>query len=227
MAAPSPDKSSDLLLDIFDFFSERWVLFAISSLMGGPRNFNDLGRDCGGASGKVLIQKLEKMERLGIVERSVLSVIPPRTRYTLQPAGLALRPTIEALDHWARTHLPAPLNWEVNQSEQAVDESRSPIQLLQQKWVLRIVHALLKTGGSGYNKLSRLVGVNVTTLGHRLREMEEAAIISKTVVKVQPLQYWYELTASGAALKEVINAVEVWVDDYQKARPGSTPPADS
>jgi len=200
--------------DVLDFLSERWVLFAISSLMGGPRHFNELGRDCGGASGKVLIQKLEKMEQFGMVTRTVLSVSPPRTIYALTPAGFALRPTVEAVDHWARTYLPAPLNWNPNQPDQAAD-GRQPIQLLQQKWVLRIVDALLKSGGSGYNELGKAVGVNVTTLGHRLRELEDADIITRTVVKIQPLQHRYTLTEAGTALKAVIDGVERWTAVYR------------
>lgn len=146
MSSIPPKKTAVSLHKVLDFLSERWVLFAISSLMGGPRHFNELGRDCGGASGKVLIQKLEKMEQFGIVTRTVLSVSPPRTVYALTPAGFALRPTIGAVDHWARTYLPAPLDWNPDQASQATDYAKQPIQLLQQKWVFRIVDALLKSG---------------------------------------------------------------------------------
>lgn len=215
MSSPSPQKNTvdtvSSLGEVLDFLSERWVLFAISSLMGGPRHFNELGRDCGGASGKVLIQKLEKMEQLGIVRRTVLSISPPRTTYSLTPAGFALRPTIEAVDHWARTYLPTPLDWNPDKAGQATDDAKQPIQLLQQKWVLRIVHALLQSGGSGYNELGKAVGVNVTTLGHRLRELEEAHIITKTVVKTQPLQHRYTLTEAGTALKSVVDVVKTWL----------------
>lgn len=214
MSSPPSKKTVFTLGEVLDFLSERWVLFAITSLMSGPRHFNELGRDCGGASGKVLIQKLEKMEQFGIVARTVLSVSPPRTLYALTPAGFALRPTIEAVDHWARTYLPAPLNWNPDQAT----DGKQPIQLLQQKWVLRLVDALLKSGGSGYNELGKAVGVNVTTLGHRLRELEEARIVTKTVVKTQPLQHRYALTEVGAALKAVIDVVERWVAAH---RPGS------
>lgn len=59
------------------------------------------------------------------------------------------------------------------------------------------------------------MSVNVTTLGHRLRELEEARIITKTVVKTQPLQHRYTLTEAGTALKAVIDVVETWVADYR------------
>lgn len=204
---------TDTLLTVLDFLSERWVLLAINSLMSGARHFNELGRDCGGASGKVLIQKLEKMEGLGIVNRTVLSVTPPRTLYTLTPAGLALQPTIEALDQWARRYLLVLLNW--TPDNQPATEPENPIQFLQQKWAFRIVYALLTTGSSGYNELGRAVGVNVTTLGHRLRELEEVGILTKTVLSVQPLKHEYALTESGKALNEIIRAVASWTNTYR------------
>ncbi|WP_373512178.1 winged helix-turn-helix transcriptional regulator [Persicitalea sp.] len=197
--------------EVLDFFSERWVLLAINSLMDGSRHFNELGRDCGGASGKVLIQKLGKMEQLGIVERTVLSVTPPSTSYALTSKGFLLRPVIGAIDGWARRYLPAPLDWDTNQGGEETHEGRQPIQLLQQKWVLRIVLALLESGSAGYNELSRIVGVNVTTLGHRLREMEAGGLIDRTVVTSKPLRYSYTLTAAGAALQTVLKTTEQWV----------------
>jgi DNA-binding HxlR family transcriptional regulator len=34
--------------------------------------------------------------------------MPPRTSYTLTPAGVALQDVIDAIDRWGRSHLPSP-----------------------------------------------------------------------------------------------------------------------
>lgn len=83
--------------------------------------------------------------------------------------------------------------------------------LLQEKWVLFILHAL-QTGPLGFNELRRLASkVNTTTLSHRLDLLERAGLITRTVERVMPPKTSYTLTDPGAALAdEVITAVDRW-----------------
>jgi DNA-binding HxlR family transcriptional regulator len=100
----------------------------------------------------------------------------------------------------------------------AEEVAHNPLRLLQEKWVLRLVYALLKLGSSGYNELGRRVGINVATLGQRLRAMEEAGLINRTVVRQKPMQYAYTLTASGTALQTILRAMEQWASREPIAR---------
>lgn len=43
----------------------------------------------------------------GVVERVVLSTRPMAIEYSITPLGKTLRPPVEAILAWARTHLPA------------------------------------------------------------------------------------------------------------------------
>jgi DNA-binding HxlR family transcriptional regulator len=52
-----------------------------------------------------LAARLEHLEREGIVAKTVESTMPPRTRYELTESGVALQGVIDAIDHWARTHM--------------------------------------------------------------------------------------------------------------------------
>ncbi len=90
-----------------DLLQEKWTLHIIRALLENPLGFNELGRVVG-ANPTTLAHRLERLERLGILERAVHSVMPPRTSYTLTPAGVALQDVIAAIDRWGRTHLPAP-----------------------------------------------------------------------------------------------------------------------
>ncbi|HYC32852.1 MAG TPA: helix-turn-helix domain-containing protein [Gemmatimonadales bacterium] len=90
-----------------DLLQEKWTLHIIRALLENPLGFNELGRVVG-ANPTTLAHRLERLERLGILERTMHSVMPPRTSYTLTPAGLALQDVIGAIDRWGRTHLPAP-----------------------------------------------------------------------------------------------------------------------
>src|SRR5438105_420373 len=68
------------------------------------------------------------------------------------------------------------------------------VQLLQEKWLLLIVHRLLH-GPVGFNELSRQAqGVNATTLAQRLCQLEQAGLAVKTVHSTMPPRTSYELT---------------------------------
>ena len=61
-----------------------------------------------GANPSTLAQRLERLETIRIVQRTVHSVMPPRTSYALTPAGVGLQEVIDALARWATANLQAP-----------------------------------------------------------------------------------------------------------------------
>jgi DNA-binding HxlR family transcriptional regulator len=87
-----------------ELLQEKWNLHIIRALLEGPMGFNDLGRACG-ANPSTLAQRLERLEDAGVVERTVHSIMPPRTSYALTPAGRGLQNVIDAIDQWGRQHL--------------------------------------------------------------------------------------------------------------------------
>ena len=87
-----------------ELLQEKWNLHIIRALLGGPMGFNDLGRAVG-ANPSTLAQRLERLEATGVVERTVHSVMPPRTSYALTCAGRALQDVIDAIDRWGNEHL--------------------------------------------------------------------------------------------------------------------------
>lgn len=90
--------------EYINVLQEKWVLHILRSLLDGTKGFNELGREIGGANPTTLSQRLDRLERLGIVERRVCSTMPPRTAYELTPAGAELDEVISAIDHWSRRH---------------------------------------------------------------------------------------------------------------------------
>jgi DNA-binding HxlR family transcriptional regulator len=87
-----------------ELLQEKWNLHIIRALLLGPMGFNDLGRTCG-ANPSTLAQRLETLEAAGVVERTVNSVMPPRTSYALTAAGRGLQDVIDAIDRWGKQHL--------------------------------------------------------------------------------------------------------------------------
>ncbi|HKI57186.1 MAG TPA: helix-turn-helix domain-containing protein [Trueperaceae bacterium] len=88
-----------------ELLQEKWVLHVVRSLLEGPHGFNELARAVGGANATTLSQRLERLECLGIVDKTVESTMPPRSRYELTPAGRELEGVISAIDRWGRAHM--------------------------------------------------------------------------------------------------------------------------
>jgi DNA-binding HxlR family transcriptional regulator len=102
---PTDEHATCPVTDSIELLQEKWVLHIIRALLEGPRGFNELGRAVGGVNTTTLAARLERLEREGIVTKTIESTMPPRTRYRLSPGGVALQDVIEAIDRWARTHL--------------------------------------------------------------------------------------------------------------------------
>jgi DNA-binding HxlR family transcriptional regulator len=86
---------------------EKWTMHIVRALLDGPMGFNELGRTVGGCNPATLKVRLDRLEQLGILRRTVHSQMPPRTSYELAPSGVALQEVIDAIDGWARGNLSA------------------------------------------------------------------------------------------------------------------------
>lgn len=91
-----------------NLLQEKWVLHIVRILLDGPRGFNELSRAVGGCNAATLAQRLDRLDEVGLVSKTVHSVMPPRTTYALTPMGIELEEVIEGIDRWARRYLPAP-----------------------------------------------------------------------------------------------------------------------
>lgn len=102
------------------------------------------------------------------------------------------------------------------------------ISVLQEKWVLNIVHTLL-AGPRGFNELGREVGgCNPTTLTNRLARLEEVGLVTRTndAEGSGSARSRYALTPAGEGLSDVIEAIHAWsVRHLHTAEPSLTPVA--
>lgn len=88
----------------------KWTLHIVRALLAGPKGFNELARAVGGVNPTTLAQRLEQLVEIGVVEKEVLSSMPPRTRYRLTEAGRDLDAVIAAIERWGRRYLEAPVD---------------------------------------------------------------------------------------------------------------------
>lgn len=87
------------------------------------------------------------------------------------------------------------------------------IEILQEKWVLHIVHALLD-GPKGFNELGRVVGgCNPTTLTQRLAKLEDLGVLRRDPGPAGA-RCDYSLTEAGLGLERVIAAIRTWASAH-------------
>ncbi len=67
-----------------------WTAHVLWFLREGERCFTELQIDIGGVSAKMLTDRLRRLEREGIVERSTRPTSPPTVCYSLTPEGKEL-----------------------------------------------------------------------------------------------------------------------------------------
>jgi DNA-binding HxlR family transcriptional regulator len=103
--------------EILERVADKWSLYVVSRLGAGPMRFTALKRGVEGISQRMLTVTLRGLERDGIVDRTIYSVMPPHVEYALTPLGASLLRAIEPLVEWSSQHLPL-----IDQARAAYDE---------------------------------------------------------------------------------------------------------
>ena len=92
---------------VLDHLGDKWALLILHRLRAEPARFNALRRDINGVSQKVLSQVLKRLERDGLLTRSVFATVPVTVEYALTPLGETLTVTVGELLHWAEANMPS------------------------------------------------------------------------------------------------------------------------
>lgn len=82
----------------------KWTGSIIYHLKDGPVRFNDLARMLGGASKKMIDQRLKELEAQKMVVRTVINDRPIAVTYTLTDFGRSALAILEQLRVWSESH---------------------------------------------------------------------------------------------------------------------------
>lgn len=90
-----------------DLLGDRWTLLVVRDLLlFGKHRFAELLGSAEGISTNLLADRLERLERAGLVERRPYQEHPPRHEYHLTEKGRDLLPVLHEIVRWANRHLP-------------------------------------------------------------------------------------------------------------------------
>ncbi len=100
-----PPRSDCPVACTLDLIGDRWTLLIVRDLMMGKRRFSQFLESGEGIKTNILADRLKRLERTGLVERSPYQDRPPRYEYQLTDAGRDLSPVLKAVAVWGRAHI--------------------------------------------------------------------------------------------------------------------------
>jgi DNA-binding HxlR family transcriptional regulator len=90
-----------LVRPVLDKIADKWTILILTVICPKPARFNELKRRLDGITHKALADALKRLERNGLVTRTVLPTQPIGVEYAITPLGHSLREPFEALCAWA------------------------------------------------------------------------------------------------------------------------------
>lgn len=92
------------LTEVLDHVAGKWSIGILVAAAHGPVRFTELERAIAGISRRMLTLNLRKLERDGLLVRTVYPTVPPRVDYRLTPMAHELHATLTGLVGWAERH---------------------------------------------------------------------------------------------------------------------------
>ncbi|GHO99475.1 transcriptional regulator [Reticulibacter mediterranei] len=105
-----------------DMVMDKWTPKVLFLLQDGPMHYMQLKRQVGGSTQKMVTQTLRKLEKEGLVTRTVYPTSPPTVEYALTPLGEMLQSAFQELLQWARIYTAQFQSMRENDSEANKEE---------------------------------------------------------------------------------------------------------
>ncbi|HET7839904.1 MAG TPA: helix-turn-helix domain-containing protein [Rectinemataceae bacterium] len=92
--------------------------------------------------------------------------------------------------------------------------------LLARKWTGLIIRALIP-GALYFCELEKAIpALSARVLALRMRELEEAGVVSRTVGTASPVRVSYSLTEKGRGLEPVVAGIALWAEAWSQVPEG-------
>jgi DNA-binding HxlR family transcriptional regulator len=102
---PSPPRSGCPINFGLEIFGDQWSLLILRDmLIVGKRTFREFQASEEGIASNILTDRLKRLERCGIIARSVSPEDRRQVLYQPTEAGQALLPVLVEMSYWGATH---------------------------------------------------------------------------------------------------------------------------
>ena len=82
--------------------SSKWTMLLLHDLCEGTKRFGELQRSLRGISPKTLSQRLQQLEKEGIVIKHVFAEVPLHVEYSLTKKGSSLKGIFNQIARWSQ-----------------------------------------------------------------------------------------------------------------------------
>lgn len=82
----------------------KWTILLLHNIFEGRKRFGELQRALPGISPKTLSQRLQELEREGIISKKVFAEVPLHVEYTLSEKGKSLHGVFRSLEKWGNNY---------------------------------------------------------------------------------------------------------------------------
>ena len=93
------------IANVLDLLGDKWSLLIIRDLFLGKNRYIDFAQSMERIPSNILADRLKRLERAGVVEKTAYCHKPLRHQYELTPKGRDLLPVLEAMEQWAGKHV--------------------------------------------------------------------------------------------------------------------------
>lgn len=96
-----PGHSDCGIRDVLDRVGDKWSVLVIVELANGTRRFRELQRAIEGISQRMLTLTVRRLERDGLLTRTVYPTVPAQVTYELTDLGASLTHLVKQLADWS------------------------------------------------------------------------------------------------------------------------------
>jgi DNA-binding HxlR family transcriptional regulator len=83
-----------------DIIGNKWTALILRDLAAGHSRFCELEKSVGGINPRTLSQRLDDLEKRGIISKQTFAEVPPRCEYSLTSKGQDLIPVLRQMAAW-------------------------------------------------------------------------------------------------------------------------------
>lgn len=81
----------------------KWTMLILHKLCDGTMRFGALQRALPGISPKTLSERLQELEKEGIITKKVFAEVPLHVEYSLTKKGISLREVFQKIEDWGNS----------------------------------------------------------------------------------------------------------------------------
>jgi DNA-binding HxlR family transcriptional regulator len=119
-------RSACAVANSLDILGDKWSLLVVRDLLHRKHTYGELALSPERIPTNILADRLERLERTGIVTRAPYQQRPVRYSYTLTPKGNALGEVLLAFVRWGKQYIPGTVTLNQRPAGREVAASVAP-----------------------------------------------------------------------------------------------------